>query len=125
MCKRKVHSDSCFNSIALKEWYCDVPSSYPRYVVKYCSLSNQVCIGGACVNFGSISATSTPSGADLFIDNLRRGTTPNKVTNVSPGIRTVRFRKTGYKDYFINVTVNSGQAANITVVMIPISNNRV
>jgi len=116
----EIYTDSCFNSIALKEWYCDVPSSYPRYVVKYCSLSNQICIGGACVNFGSISATSTPSGADLFIDNLRRGTTPNKVTNVSPGIRTVRFRKTGYKDYFINVTVNSGQAANVTVVMIPI-----
>jgi tetratricopeptide (TPR) repeat protein len=44
---------------------------------------------------GSIVAESTPSGASVFVDGERRGTTPSTVDDVCEGTRTIELRGAG------------------------------
>ncbi len=61
---------------------------------------------------GSISFTSIPSGAEIFInDSSINRTTPFKVNNVIPGTYSVKCKKTGFRDVEGTVKVTSGVVA--------------
>jgi hypothetical protein len=68
---------------------------------------------------GSISVTSSPSGATVHLDGVNRGTTPAVMTGIPTGIHTVLLKKTGYSDSSKNVTVNLGKTTNLSVTMTP------
>ncbi|MDP8228633.1 MAG: PEGA domain-containing protein, partial [Candidatus Electryoneaceae bacterium] len=65
---------------------------------------------------GAIYVSSTPSGAEIWIDNvLQRGkVTPVKITSVDPGSHTVRVRKGGYTVPDTTITVPPEQTVTIT-----------
>jgi hypothetical protein len=70
---------------------------------------------------GSISFTSTPSGADIYLDGtLQTGKTPATITSVSTGSHFYTLRLTGYNDATGTVTVTSGQTANVSVTLTPV-----
>jgi len=73
----------------------------------------------ALVQTGSLSVTSSPTGAQIYVDNVFKGTTPRTVTNLAPGERAVRLVKTGYQDYNTLVTVNSGQTTTLSATLTP------
>lgn len=64
---------------------------------------------------GSIKITSEPTGAAIWLDgkNTRRST-PDILTDISPGKHTVRLVLDGYTDYKGSVTVDSGQRASVS-----------
>lgn len=70
---------------------------------------------------GSINVLSTPSGADVYIDDTYIGTIlasfPLLKTGLSPGIHTVRLTLDGYDDYTKTVTVNAGQATEVSATL--------
>ena len=49
--------------------------------------------------FGSLYASSTPSSASVYVDNVLKGLTPKLISNLSIGSHTIKFTKTGYYDY--------------------------
>jgi hypothetical protein len=55
--------------------------------------------------YGSISVTSSPSGADIYIDNVYKGISPATFTGVPNGNHVVLIRSDGYQDLTKNVTV--------------------
>jgi hypothetical protein len=64
------------------------------------------------VTTGSISFTSSPSGADIYLDNVLQSVkTPATITSVSAGSHTYIIRLTGYSDAVGTVTVTAGQTA--------------
>ena len=70
---------------------------------------------------GSISFSSTPFGADIFIDNIIQTVkTPATITNISSGSYTYLLRLTGYNDAAGTVTVTSGQIASVSVTLVPV-----
>jgi len=63
---------------------------------------------------GLISISSSPSGADVYLDGAYKGTTPATISDVSPGSHTLKLEKYGYAEWLTSVHVTSGVTDSIT-----------
>jgi len=63
---------------------------------------------------GSISVSSAPSGADIYLDGAYKGTTPTTISDASPGSHTLKLEKYGYAEWLTSVHVTSGVTESIT-----------
>ncbi|HWQ64068.1 MAG TPA: PEGA domain-containing protein [Methanospirillum sp.] len=70
---------------------------------------------------GSISVSSTPSGATVAIDGSDIQTTPHTYPEVIPGSHTVTVSKDGYTPYTTPVTVASGAESVVSAVLNQVS----
>jgi hypothetical protein len=72
--------------------------------------------------YGSVIVTSSPSSANIFLDNiLQAATTPATITGVPAGSHTYLLRLSGYNDATGTVTVTAGQTVSIYVILSPAS----
>jgi hypothetical protein len=69
---------------------------------------------------GAITIVSTPSGAEIFIDNVFRGYTPATITEIDPGQHQILLKYTGYTDYSGTAAVTSGQTTPLAIGMTPV-----
>jgi hypothetical protein len=67
---------------------------------------------------GSISVSSNPSGANVYLDGTHKGTTPTTLYNVPTGSHTVKLTKSGYNDVSSTVTVSSDRTASISKTLL-------
>ncbi len=63
---------------------------------------------------GSISVSSYPSGANVYLDGTYKGTTPLTIPDLSIGSYVIKITKSGYNDIFKKATVSSGETATIS-----------
>jgi parallel beta-helix repeat protein len=68
----------------------------------------------------SLTVTSYPSGADLFIDGVQRGTTPATLNGVLPGAHAIAVTKLGYYGYYSEISIPTGQPATVDVTLEPL-----
>lgn len=68
---------------------------------------------------GSLSVTSTPAGAQVFIDNTFRGYTPSTYDNLVVGMHALSLKLSGYHDYSTNVQINQGSTATVNAALSP------
>ena len=68
---------------------------------------------------GTISVTSTPSDALIYLDDRYRGKTPHTITKVSPDYHTLRLTLDGYLDWSTNLQVRAGETSDIAAIMSP------
>ena len=73
-------------------------------------------------NFGYITVKSEPSGAEVYIDNKKAGTTPYLAMRISRGQHRVEVRKRGYEPYADVVTININETTRIEDVKLEASN---
>jgi hypothetical protein len=66
---------------------------------------------------GTVSVSSTPPGARVFLDDVDRGTTPITITGVSTGFHLLKVTISGYEDYLKAVLVKSGQTVTISITL--------
>jgi hypothetical protein len=66
------------------------------------------CITSQPAESGTLQLTSSPAGAEIYLDNQYRGSTPSTISGVVPGSHILEFRKSGYKGWKATVTVPSG-----------------
>ena len=76
-------------------------------------------LNATLVQTGTLSVSSTPTGAQLYVDGVYKGLTTRFVTNLAPGEHTVRLVKTGYQEHNTVATVNSGQTTTLAVTLTP------
>lgn len=62
---------------------------------------------------GIITADSSPSGAEIFVDGEFKGTTPTALYKIPSGERIVTIRKEGFNDFQKSVAVVSGRTSEI------------
>jgi len=62
---------------------------------------------------GTVSITSSPDGAEIFVDSIGRGHTP-ALLKVKPGKHTVQLVLSGYEDLVEQIDVNGGSIVNVT-----------
>ncbi len=62
---------------------------------------------------GSLSITSKPEGAAVYVDGLREGTTPVTIADLSAGPATVRVAVKGYSEEEERVRIRSGRETRI------------
>jgi len=60
----------------------------------------------------TLRITSTPSGADAYINGSRKGRTPLTV-NVQPGRVRVTLKRSGYEDFTTRITARAGRTQNV------------
>ncbi len=89
----------------------------------YTDISNTVTVSSSqtasvsktlTVQTGSISVSSNPSGAKIYLDEKYMGTSPKTLSNVPIGTHTIKLTKSGYSDISKTVTVTSGGTAQIS-----------
>ncbi len=68
---------------------------------------------------GAISVSSTPSGAQVYLDGAYEGVTPLTIS-VQPGTYNITLKLPGYKVYSEFITVESGKELNISVALQPL-----
>ncbi len=67
---------------------------------------------------GAIQFTSSPSGAQIYLDSQFRGNTPGAVTGIEPGNHTLEFRYPGYESWSTVMVVSPG-ANNVFAALLP------
>jgi hypothetical protein len=60
------------------------------------------------VTTGTLSVSSSPSGAAVYVDGSYRGVTSTSVGNLVPGSHSVRLTKAGYQDWNGAVSISAG-----------------
>jgi hypothetical protein len=68
---------------------------------------------------GSISVTSSPSGAEVYLNNVFRGLTPIALDSITPGAYTVLLKLSGYSDWTSTAQVTAGQSTQLTATLTP------
>jgi hypothetical protein len=68
---------------------------------------------------GTVRITSSPSGAEVYLDNEYHGTTPGTITAVPTGNHMIEVRERGYKTWSQNITVTSGSTASVSPSLVP------
>ncbi len=70
---------------------------------------------------GGLSVSSTPSGANVYVDNAYRGITPLAMADISSGSHTLLIQLTGYQDYVSTVQVNKGATNTVAAALNPVA----
>jgi len=68
---------------------------------------------------GSLSVSSTPAGANVFLDNNFVGVTPFTLPGVSAGSHTVTIQLGGYQDFSTQAQVNAGATSTVAAALSP------
>ncbi len=66
---------------------------------------------------GSVSISSNPPGAQVYIDNAYVGITPVNISSVQAGTRAFLIKQAGYADWQVSEPVHSGQTAHIAATL--------
>lgn len=66
------------------------------------------CISGQDSGKGTLQLTSSPSGAQVYLDSQYQGSAPSTISNVGPGNHTLEFRYPGYQSWSSTILVSSG-----------------
>ena len=66
--------------------------------------------------YGSLSITSSPSGASVYIDGVNKGTTPITINGLVPGNHKVELRKNSYLNISKNVSIIGDQTVSTEAV---------
>jgi hypothetical protein len=66
------------------------------------------CVTSQPAEKGTLTLTSSPAGAEIYLDSQYKGTTPSTIPDVEPGNHTLEFRSNGYKIWKSVITVPSG-----------------
>jgi hypothetical protein len=59
----------------------------------------------------TLQFTTSPSGAEVYLDNQYSGTTPCSLSDVSVGTHTLEYRLTGYSSWKSTITVPAGTSS--------------
>lgn len=87
-------------------------------LVFFCVISG--CVNESAPQTGTLSFTTLPEGAEVYLDNQYRGTTPSTLEGVAPGQHTLTFRSTGHESYSETITVPAGPS-NYYAALHPVS----
>ena len=68
-------------------------------------------------NFASLRITSDPIGAEVFLDDQKRGVTPLELDEILGGSYTIILKQSEFEDTTITVDINDNQEMNFDIFM--------
>ncbi len=97
----------------LKGGYQDYTTTVAVSAGKFSTVSVSLTPGSVPSNKGDITVQSSPSGADVYLDNLYKGFTPLTIDEVPAGSHVVTFKMPGYSDAQYTVQVASDKTTPV------------
>jgi hypothetical protein len=64
--------------------------------------------------FGSLAVTTSPPGAQVYVDSALKGITPTTIPGLSSGTHTIILKMDGFQDLTTTITITTGQTAEYT-----------
>jgi hypothetical protein len=64
--------------------------------------------------YGSLAVTTSPPGAQLYVDGTLRGITPATIPGLSSGTHAIILKMDGFQDLATTITISGGQTAEYT-----------
>jgi len=86
------------------------------FIVLFCVLISG-CTSTPTVGTGTLQLSSSPSGAQVYLDNQFRGSTPSTITGVVLGNHILEYRYPGYQSWSNTITVSSGTSQYYTALL--------
>ncbi|MDD1700103.1 MAG: PEGA domain-containing protein [Methanoregula sp.] len=77
------------------------------------------CISGLDTAKSNLQFTSSPSGAEVYINNQYRGSTPCTISDIETGNYTLEMRYPGYQTWSTGISVSSG-SSNFYAALTPL-----
>jgi hypothetical protein len=68
---------------------------------------------------GSLSITTTPPGAEIFIDNEMKGVSPTQISGLPAGSHTLGIVKKGYQNISTTISIEPGRTQDYSTGLIP------
>ncbi|HOX34568.1 MAG TPA: PEGA domain-containing protein [Methanoregulaceae archaeon] len=68
---------------------------------------------------GTVQIVSSPSSAEVYIDNVFRGYSPVTLTQIGAGQHTLTLKLSGYTDYVSTISITAGQTLPVAVTLTP------
>ncbi|NMB79633.1 MAG: PEGA domain-containing protein, partial [Methanomicrobiales archaeon] len=72
----------------------------------------------APAGFGTLSVSSTPLGATVFVDSEMKGPTPLDLKDIAAGNHIVEIKAPGYSTYSLDVPVKAGETTRLNPVLV-------
>jgi len=115
------------NNIAIGEHTVTLSlSGYQTYTARVTVYANTVSeVSGLLVptgpkaGVGELSVSSTPAGANVYIDNNFVGITPLKLKDISVGSHVITIELAGYQNYEVTTQVNAGATSTAVAGLSP------
>lgn len=76
------------------------------------------CITSEPAEKGTLQLTSSPAGAEIYLDSQYQGTAPGTIAGVEPGSHTLEFRLKGYKSWKSVIAVSPGTANYVAAMSV-------
>ena len=103
-------------------------SGYKQYSVKTSVSPNTVSEvsavlvpEGTSAGKGSMSVSSNPSGANIFVDNNFVGISPLTANEIAAGEHLVTFKMDGYQEYSTSALVTAGTTSTVSAALLPVT----
>jgi hypothetical protein len=78
---------------------------------------SQTATGQPQAGTGSLSVTTTPAGAAIFIDGVQRGVSPATIPGLVPGDHTLLLKLDGYAELSTPVSIIAGETQEYTTAL--------
>lgn len=76
---------------------------------------------GTPTGTGGLAISSTPAGANVFLDNVFIGISPLTMTTVAAGSHVVSIKLDGYQEYSVTTPVNTGAVSTVSAALVPVT----
>ncbi len=67
---------------------------------------------------GALSVTTTPAGAQVYLDGVLIGNSPTTSSGLAPGSHTLQMKMSGYQDLSVPVSITAGQTTQYSTSLI-------
>jgi len=97
-------------------------SGYEDYIgrVTVTAGERETVIANLAKKTGAIYVSSTPDGANIYLDDVYQGRTPLRIDRVGIGSHSIKITKTSYFASNRQVTVTAGDTKDVSVTLTPI-----
>lgn len=72
-------------------------------------------------DIGTASISSEPSGAEVFVDSVFRGTTPLILVSIEQGTHTILVTKEGYEAWQTEIVVQDASNISVNATLVPVA----
>ncbi|GAB7014799.1 PEGA domain-containing protein [Methanogenium cariaci] len=93
--------------------YANLPTASPGGIY-----SVSLTLTSLAPSYGTLSVTSSPTGAAIYVDNTYRGLTPQQIS-LTHNQYTLRLEHSGYNSYTDQVYVYGGQTTTVSASLVP------
>jgi hypothetical protein len=82
------------------------------------------CTSVPVIGTGTLQFSSSPQGAQIYLDNQYKGTTPSTLSGIPVGAHMLEFRYPGYQSWDSNITVTT-ETSNYYAALTPLASQTV